>query len=83
MNNRMAELIPPPNQKTTDLPRWACPRCHGTDVQVLLPAWHYETRGHHLTTVQTDEGAAVMAWYCEDCVESDSGRPIDLLEGKS
>ena len=77
----MIELIPPPNQKTTDLPRWACPLCHGTDVQVLMQSWYRETRGYNLTAVGDPEGD-ILRWSCEDCDENAEGKPVDLMEAR-
>lgn len=59
-------------------PRWACPECRGTNVQISLPAWHTETADLELKYVETDDGAEALWWWCEDCQDSQGGQPIDL-----
>lgn len=56
-------------------PKWKCPKCGSTDVQISLPAWFTEDADGNLTHKSTDEEADVAAWYCEDCNDSDHGEP--------
>lgn len=74
------------DQKTppTKGPRWACPECGSTKVQISLPAWHTEEIGGHIAYVESDEEAEVMAWACVDdegeCLDSGIDQPVDLTE---
>jgi DNA-directed RNA polymerase subunit RPC12/RpoP len=61
-------------------PRWKCPSCGGTDVQISLPTWYTETLDGDLTMVETDSDACVSWWYCETCSETGDGEPDDLLD---
>lgn len=64
-----------PNKPTMSDPKWKCPLCGDTNVQISLPAWHTETEDGELTYVETDTEAEVKYWYCEKCNESDFGEP--------
>lgn len=63
-------------------PRWRCPACGSTKVQISLPTWYRETRGYELEFQQTDEGADPLWWICDDCEETGKGEPIDVNEEK-
>jgi hypothetical protein len=56
-------------------PKWKCPNCGSTDVQISLPAWHTETADGTLTYVETDSEADVQGWYCDACNDADHGEP--------
>lgn len=56
-------------------PRWRCPECKSTHVQIGLPAWHSETKDFKLTYIETDFEAQIMWWYCLNCDESGHGQP--------
>jgi hypothetical protein len=56
-------------------PRWRCPKCHGTEVQISLPAWFEESTDHELRHVGTDDEADVMAWWCPECNGGGAGEP--------
>jgi hypothetical protein len=60
-------------------PRWQCPNCGSTDVQVSYPTWYHETSDFERTFVETDDEAEPLWWYCEACDESESGRPEETL----
>lgn len=62
--------------------RWKCPKCSSCNVQVSYPAWYRETQDYTLTPVDTDYEAEVLYWYCEDCMESDDGSPVDTNSTK-
>lgn len=55
-------------------PRWACPQCHGTRVQVSYPTWYHESADFELQFVETD-AETVLWWYCEDCDDSGDDEP--------
>ncbi len=69
-----------PNAK----PRWKCPCCESTNVQISFPTWYHETvtgkdqAGADLEFVETDAEADILWWYCENCEESDSGSPVEV-----
>ena len=61
----MQRPIPEPMQAK---PRWKCPTCNGTKVQVCYRAWYRETADFELHPVDIDtEGDA--KYYCDDCGE--------------
>lgn len=60
--------------------RWKCPKCKSLDVEISLPAWHFESKELELTYVETDAEAQPLAWYCNDCGETDSGAPERVEE---
>ena len=73
----MIDLIPNPSaRKSAARPRWQCPECGSTNVQIALPAWCRET-ADGLEFVDTDEEADPLWWICEDCDEAGQGAPID------
>lgn len=79
--------IPDPNWPTPG--RWECSSCGGRHVQVTLPFWYRELspenpdeyRVGSLQPVGVDEDADPMWWYCEDCEETGSGRPMEADDG--
>lgn len=66
--------------------RWRCPCCKSLNVQVSLPTWYHESRlpsgMTELHFVETDSEADISWWFCEDCEETDSGQPEDVLDDK-
>lgn len=56
-------------------PKWRCPNCNSTDVEISLPTWYTETDDGELHFVDIDAEADVLWWYCNHCSESDSGEP--------
>jgi hypothetical protein len=56
-------------------PRWKCPICDSTTVQVSYPTWYRESSDYEREFVETDDEAQPLWWYCELCDESGSGRP--------
>lgn len=63
---------------TAKTPRWQCPKCDGTNVQISMPTWYTETTDYELTFVEPDVEAEVLWWYCMDCDETDSGEPAEF-----
>lgn len=59
--------------------RWKCPECGSVNVQIGLPAWHYEGKDCELEYIETDFEAQIMWWYCESCKESGDGAPEENL----
>jgi hypothetical protein len=56
-------------------PRWRCPACKGTNVQVSYPTWYREKADYTLEKLETDQEAEILWWYCNDCDETDCGEP--------
>lgn len=56
-------------------PRWKCPKCGGTNVQVCYPAWFKESSDYELVHVDTDTEADIRSWWCEACNEGGPGKP--------
>ena len=78
----MIDLIPNPNgHKDGARPRWECPNCGSTNVQIALPAWYRET-ANGLSFVDADEEADALYWCCDDCDHAGEGRPIDRFNGE-
>lgn len=66
-------------KKPTSLPRWRCPHCKSTNVQISLPTWFHETQDGELQMVEPDAEAEILWWYCEDCDETDSDAPEPVM----
>jgi rubrerythrin len=60
-------------------PRWKCPSCGSTNVQISLPTWYRETDDYALEMVDTDSEADISYWFCEDCDSSESGEPDENI----
>lgn len=61
-----------------DPPRWRCPCCKGTNVQISFPTWYRETRDNDLQYIDVDSEAEILWWYCDDCDETDIGSPEEI-----
>jgi hypothetical protein len=70
------DLIPLPHGREDGArPRWECPECGSTNVQIAKATWYRET-ANGLTLVDADTVSQPLFWYCDDCRSMD-GRPID------
>jgi hypothetical protein len=61
-------------------PKWQCPECKSTNVQISLPTWYTETQDGELTMVETDAEASIKWFFCADCDYSDDGEPDRVEE---
>jgi hypothetical protein len=61
------------------LPKWRCPACKSTHVQISLPTWYHETTDE-LVFVETDAEADIKWFYCADCDYSVDGEPERIGE---
>lgn len=60
--------------KPKSKPRWKCPHCGSTAVQVCYDSWYYERDNFKLRPLWPGEGG-VRYWLCENCDTTDCGAP--------
>jgi hypothetical protein len=61
---------------STAPPRWRCPKCGSTDVEISLPVWFVETQDLHLQQRDIDGEADPLWWFSNHCEATDTDTPL-------